>query len=674
MIGTVMLCALAAGYELSAGVTPVQKVLAMMQEMKQKGVAEKEHEAKLFEEYQTWCKDTGVVKKQEIKTGAGQIERLEAEIQKHEAAAVELTDKVAALDADIAGWKSDHEKITEIRAKEKADYETTYADYSESIDAITRAIGVLSTSSLQKVSQAMMFVQTVQKNKVPKHAQKILNAFIQYAQEAKKSAQNPANPQAYAYESKSGGVVDMLETLKEQFLEERNTLQKEEMETKHAFDMEALTLTDSVKYAERERNEKAATLSDHKAAAGEAKGTLEQVSAEKAEDEKYLSDLESQCRLKAEAFASRQQMREEEIAAIQQAIEIIESKVSGRADKYLPSLAQKKAKVALSLLRSATHSPLQAKAAKLLQERGTKLGSKELVLLATKVSADPFAKVIDMIKSLIAKLQEEAAAEADHKAWCDGELKENKLTREAKTEEVNALTAKVDELNAQVAKLTEGIQAHEKAMAEIDAAMKEATEVRQKEKAKNEETIADCEAAIEAVESALQILREFYKKAGGGNALVQQTPADDAPASFENEAYTGQQGSKRGVIDMLEVIHSDFSRLLSDTTSDEQESAREFDTFMEESAKDRELKRLDQLRMSRERTAINGPYGSLGSAEKDLKATQGELDAAFAYYDKLKPDCIQEGLSFADRAQRRQEEIDSLNEAYKILSGDLAEE
>merc|ERR1719456_963340 len=511
----------------------------------------------------------------------------------------------------------------------------------------------------------MMFVQTVQKGKVPKRAEKILAAFIQYAQ-------NPANPQAYAYESKSGGVVDMLETLKEQFLEERNTLQKEEMETRHAFDMEALTLTDSIKHAEKERAEKAATLSDHKAAAGEDKGTLESVAAEKAEDEKYLQDLESQCRLKAEAFASRQQMRAEEIAAIEQAIEIIKSKVSGLADKHLPALAQKK--VAMSLLRSNAHAEPQARAAKLLQERGTKLGSKELVLLATKVSADPFAKVIDMIKGLIAKLQEEAAAEADHKAWCDGELKENKLTREAKTEEVNALTAKVDELNAQVAKLTEGIQAHEKAMAEIDAAMKEATEVRQKEKAKNEETIADCEAAIEAVESALQILREFYKKAGGGNALVQQTPADDAPASFENEAYTGQQGSKRGVIDMIEVIHSDFSRLLSDTTSDEQESAREFDTFMEESAKDRELKRLDQLRMSRERTAINGPYGSLGSAEKDLKATQGELDAAFAYYDKLKPDCIQEGLSFADRAQHRQEEIDSLNEAYKILSGDLAEE
>ena len=43
------------------------------------------------------------------------------------------------------------------------------------------------------------------------------------------------------------------------------------------------------------------------------------------------------------------------------------------------------------------------------------------------------------------------------------------------------------------------------------------------------------------------------------------------------------------------------------------------------------------------------------------------------YYDKLKPDCIQEGVSFAERAQRRQEEIDSLNEAYKILNGEMVD-
>jgi len=663
MFGTALFLAVAMGYDLSAGVTPVQKVLAMMEEMKQKGVAEKEQEMKLFEEYETWCKDTGVTKSQEIKTAAGQIERLTAEIQKHEAAAVDLTDKVAALDADTAGWKSDHEKLTEIRDKEHGDYKVTHTDYSESISAIERAIVAIQASSTQKISQeAMMFLQTLAvKARLPAGSKQLITSLLQ---------QTP-----YAYESSSGGVIEMLEKLKEQFYEERNTLEKEEMNGRHAYDMEALTLTDSIKAAEKESGEKKSALSDHKAMAGAAKGTLEMVSTEKAEDEKYLQDLTSQCRMKAEAFESRQKMRQEEIDAIAEAIGIIKEKVSGLADKHLPSLAQKK--VSLSLLRSSasvSHAALKAKAAALLQTKGAKLGAKELVQLASRVAEDPFAKVIDMIKGLIAKLQEEAAAEADHKAWCDGELKDNKLTREAKTEEVNALTAKVDELNAQVAKLTQGINDHEKAMGEIDAAMAEATTVRQKEKAKNEETIADCEAAIEAVSSALTILKEFYKKAAGEELLqAKQSPADDAPASFSNDAYTGQQGSKRGVLDMLEVIHSDFSRLLSDTTADESESAREYESFMDESAKDRETKRLDQLRMTRERTAINGPYGSLGSATKDLKATQEELDAAFAYYDKLKPDCIQEGVSFAERAQRRQEEIDSLNEAYKILNGEAVD-
>jgi hypothetical protein len=295
---------------------------------------------------------TGVTKSQEIKTAAGQIERLTAEIQKHEAAAVDLTDKVAALDADTAGWKSDHEKLTEIRDKEHGDYKVTHTDYSESISAIERAIVAIQASSTQKISQeAMMFLQTLAvKARLPAGSKQLITSLLQ---------QTP-----YAYESSSGGVIEMLEKLKEQFYEERNTLEKEEMNGRHAYDMEALTLTDSIKAAEKESGEKKSALSDHKSMAGAAKGTLEMVSTEKAEDEKYLQDLTSQCRMKAEAFESRQKMRQEEIDAIAEAIGIIKEKVSGLADKHLPSLAQKK--VSLSLLRSSasvSHAALKAKAA-----------------------------------------------------------------------------------------------------------------------------------------------------------------------------------------------------------------------------------------------------------------------------------------------------------------------
>merc|ERR1719174_2981469 len=52
----------------------------------------------------------------------------------------------------------------------------------------------------------------------------------------------------------------------------------------------------------------------------------------------------------------------------------------------------------------------------------------------------------------------------------------------------------------------------------------------------------------------------------------------------------------------------------------------------------------------------------------DLDATQEELDAALKYYEELKPMCLEVHVSYEERVKMRQEEIDALNEAYKILS------
>jgi hypothetical protein len=61
---------------------------------------------------------------------------------------------------------------------------------------------------------------------------------------------------------------------------------------------------------------------------------------------------------------------------------------------------------------------------------------------------------------------------------------------------------------------------------------------------------------------------------------------------------------------------------------------------------------------------------ALTEKSKDLEGTQKELDAALAYFDKLKPSCVDSGVSFEDRVARRKEEIESLQEALKILNGE----
>merc|ERR1719313_1998437 len=64
-----------------------------------------------------------------------------------------------------------------------------------------------------------------------------------------------------------------------------------------------------------------------------------------------------------------------------------------------------------------------------LKQKAAALSSSTLATLASQILGNPFAKVIEMIESLIARLKEEAEAEAAANAWCAEQLKKNKLKR-----------------------------------------------------------------------------------------------------------------------------------------------------------------------------------------------------------------------------------------------------
>merc|ERR1719453_1044103 len=90
---------------------------------------------------------------------------------------------------------------------------------------------------------------------------------------------------------------------------------------------------------EKDRADKAKALK----AKAAAEGDLVDTTAIRDEDQKFLDDTSAECAQKASDFEARQQLRQEEIEAIEKAIEIISSNaVSGAADKHLPSLIQQK--------------------------------------------------------------------------------------------------------------------------------------------------------------------------------------------------------------------------------------------------------------------------------------------------------------------------------------------
>merc|ERR1719171_122087 len=237
----------------------------------------------------------------------------------------------------------------------------------------------------------------------------------------------------------------MLEKLLDKFIDERTTLEKEEMNSKHAYDMLMQDLKAQISQATQDRDEKAESKAKKLQAKADATGDLKDTTTTRDADSKYLADLTATCEQKASDFESRQQLRADEIVAIEKAIEIISSgAVKGNAAKHLPAMLQKSA--SLAQLRSDLNTQAQARVAKYLSSRAKQLNSRVLSTLAVRAADDPFKKVKKMIKDLIVRLMEEANEEAEHKGWCDSELATNEVTRKEKTAAVETLHAEIDEL------------------------------------------------------------------------------------------------------------------------------------------------------------------------------------------------------------------------------------
>merc|ERR1719271_649485 len=642
----------------------------MMEEMSAKGAAEKEAEIATYREYVKWCDKTTCEKGVAIRDGKLAVEQGTAAAGKAKADAEAAADKILELNGNIKQWAVDKAEATKEREIEHTDYEAEHTEFTENIDALSEAMAVIAASTqpvsalIQDANSDLMASWERLTQKLPANEKQNFMSLLQQPQAASN---------AFESSDATGGVQDAVGKLKARIEGKRADLEKEETDHKFAFETLIGQLDLNTEQAENEIEEKtqskAQRLADYESFTQEVEAT----SATLKTDEKYFADLEAQCTTKSEEFEARQKMREEELEAIAKAIEVMSGgTVSGAAEEHLPSFIQTRQSFALLRAHAVASSERSAavhRAMVFLQGRAMKAESRILANLAAKVNeTGPFDKVVEMIKDLIQKLTTEAAEEADQKSWCDAKLKSNKETRDAKTEEVNRLTARSDMLHSQIAQLDSELESLADQISELNLALKDATEDRAAEKAANDKAIADAKAAIPAVRSALKVLKDFYAKASTATALVQQSPAGDAPGSWD-KPYTGMGGSSKGVLGMLEVILADFVRLEQETTSSETEAQSAFDKFAGDSQADIDSKTAT----SKEKEALKlSKTRDLEETGKDLKSTQKELDAALAYHDELKPSCVDAGVSFSERAQRRQEEIESLQEALKILDSEWA--
>merc|ERR1719160_1341636 len=547
-----------------AAVSPIEKTIELLESLQAKIVKEGEEEAKLYEEFTSFCNDESKETQFEIKTAKSDVERAEAAIADEDAKIGVAETKIEELSTTIATAEKDLASATKIREKENADFTKLEKELMEAISMLERAIAIIEremaktgfiqgADSMKKVSDALTAVMDAAMVNLADKAK--VQALLQSQTAEDDLELQPAGaPDPAAYKSKSGGIVDTLEDMLEKAKAELADAQKAEMNSKFDYDMLKQKLEDAMKHGTKELDETKAA----KAAAEEAKamGENDLAVAEKAaaEGTKHLNDLQNECMTAATEYGESQHSRQEELTALATAKKILEEKTGGATDREYSFIQLKSSSHAHAGSRS---MQVKDSVVAMLQQLATKNGDDAISLLADRVQAasmmgeDPFAKIKGLISEMIEKLEADAAKEASHKAFCDKEMKETKAKKEEKESDLDTLSTKIDKATAKIAKLKEEIATLQEELAAIAKAQAEADEIRAEEAAAWEEAKADYESGVEGVGMALQVLRDYY--AEKDESLIQQ----------KHVKATG------AAIGMLEVIESDFTKSLADGSAAE---------------------------------------------------------------------------------------------------------
>merc|ERR1712226_892957 len=129
--------------------------------------------------------------------------------------------------------------------------------------------------------------------------------------------------------------------------------------------------------------------------------------------------------------------------------------------------------------------------------------------------------------------------------------------KDDKTAEIEKLSAKIESSKAKSAKLKDEVATLQKELAALVREQAEMDKIRAEEKAAFDTNSAEMEKGLNGVKMALKVLNDYYAKSG--------------------KAHSSADGASTGIIGLLEVCESDFSKGLAEMKAAEESAISTYD-------------------------------------------------------------------------------------------------
>jgi len=639
---------------------PVSKVINLLKDMQ--GELEKEQDADedLYDAFTCWCEANDKGKSKAIADAEQHSADLTSTIEMTTAKHEQLTTDIAELKRQIAENTDGLNTATALREKEGSEAHENEKDSIQAIGNLKAAVVSLQKHHGEALTQeAMVQIQQVLKEPLarrpnllrqlglaPAHQRMVASLLQQNAGYVRDAA--PA----------SGAIFGILKQMKESFETNLEKAQKDEKEAQATFEEMKTAKNEEINAGNTGVDNKSTELANADQLNAESKEDLEDTTAQLDADRVFLADVKARCAVMDKQFAERSKVRNEEVTAVSEALEIL-------TDDDARDLMSKSTFIQTSM-NSKHQSALREQAATILKTAAKRLGSPQLSALALTMKSDVFGKIKESIDLMIEQLKKEMKEEVEKKDWCRDELHKNEMAMTAKYEDKEDAETTIANHEATVARLKDEIAAAQAEIKQTQIDIKQASENRQKENTEYQTTVADQRATQQILAKAMDKLKGFYSKKASLLQAGRQTPdlvGAAPPGDFQPYKKKGGAG---GVMGMIENIINESKHVEDESRAAEQEAQSGYEQFMVDSGN--AIKAL-QAEITDKQARVASADGDLVRAKEDLASVAGDLEDLNQYSKELHSECDYITHNFETRQQARTDEVEALDQAKAVLSG-----
>merc|ERR1719454_2558091 len=305
--------AVALGSELR-GSNPIRKVVTMLQDMQKTVESEGKKEQDLFDKFMCYCSGGEGALDASIKEGTAQIDQLTAAIERG-------TAEKSQLDQDVATHKSDRESAektikesTAMREKEAAEYAATSGDMKSNMNAMDGALESLKkglSASLLQTGVGALLRNVVKTSPAVRNAEREM--LLSYLETGS------------GLEGGSDQIIGIVEQMKETYEADLAEAEGKEAESKTTYETMMTSKKAEIEAAGKAIESKTARSGTVAVETVQAKADLEKTQKAIEEDTEFKANLKKNCATKQKEWDERCKLRAQEIQAISETIEMMNS-------------------------------------------------------------------------------------------------------------------------------------------------------------------------------------------------------------------------------------------------------------------------------------------------------------------------------------------------------------